>query len=111
MERTTSRARAGFGSPTHLPGRSLAVSFSPGWGWKWSCRTSTTTLTDLIDAIRSDEFASKISRLRSTLASGDDDGYAVAKKDLQAVSISGTAEGKRAKAIEALKVQEALNSI
>jgi len=65
-----------------------------------STAMATTTLTDLIDAIRSDEFASKISRLRSTLASGDDDGYAVAKKDLQAVSISGTAEGKRAKAIE-----------
>lgn len=61
---------------------------------------ATTTLTDLIEAIRSDEFASKIARLRSTLAAGDDDGYAVAKKDLQAVSISGTAEGKRAKAIE-----------
>ena len=65
-----------------------------------STATATTTLTDLIDAIRSDEFASKISRLRSTLAAGDDDGYAVAKKDLQAVSISGTATGKRAKAIE-----------
>lgn len=65
-----------------------------------STATATTTLTDLIDAIRSDEFANKIARLRSTLAAGDDDGYAVAKKDLQAVSISGTAEGKRAKAIE-----------
>ena len=65
-----------------------------------STATATTTLTDLIDAIRSDEFAAKISRLRSTLAAGDDDGYAVAKKDLQAVSISGTATGKRAKAIE-----------
>ena len=65
-----------------------------------STATATTTLTDLIDAIRSDEFASKIARLRSTLAAGDDDGYAVAKKDLQAVSISGTASGKRAKAIE-----------
>jgi hypothetical protein len=65
-----------------------------------STATATTTLSDLIDAIRSDEFASKIARLRSTLAAGDDDGYAVAKKDLQAVSISGTATGKRAKAIE-----------
>ena len=65
-----------------------------------STATATTTLSDLIDAIRSDEFANKIARLRSTLAAGDDDGYAVAKKDLQAVSISGTAEGKRAKAIE-----------
>ena len=65
-----------------------------------STATATTTLTDLIDAIRSDEFAAKIAKLRSTLAAGDDDGYAVAKKDLQAVSISGTATGKRAKAIE-----------
>ena len=65
-----------------------------------STATATTTLSDLIDAIRSDEFAAKIAKLRSTLAAGDDDGYAVAKKDLQAVSISGTATGKRAKAIE-----------
>jgi len=61
---------------------------------------ATTTLEDLIEAIRSDEFSAKITRLRSTLAAGDDDGYAVAKKDLQAVSISGTCEGRRAKAIE-----------
>lgn len=65
-----------------------------------STATATTTLADLIDAIRSDEFANKIAKLRSTLVAGDDDGYAVAKKDLQAVSISGTADGKRAKAIE-----------
>lgn len=61
---------------------------------------ATTTLEDLITAIRSDEFAAKIKRLRSTLAAGDDDGYSVAKKDLPAVSISGTCEGRRAKAIE-----------
>ena len=65
-----------------------------------STATATTTLTDLIEAIRSDEFANKIAKLRSTLAAGDDDGYAVAKRDLQAVSISGTCEGRRAKAIE-----------
>jgi hypothetical protein len=65
-----------------------------------STATATTPLSDLIDAIRSDEFAFKIKYLRATLAAGDDDGYAVAKKDLQAVSISGTADGKRAKAIE-----------
>jgi hypothetical protein len=65
-----------------------------------STATATTTLSDLIDAIRSDEFAAKIARLRSTLAAGDDDGYAVAKKDLQAVSISGTTDGRRARAIE-----------
>jgi hypothetical protein len=61
---------------------------------------ATTTLEDLIEAIRSDEYAAKITRLRSTLAAGDDDAYAVAKKDLQAVSISGTCDGRRAKAIE-----------
>ena len=61
---------------------------------------ATTTLEDLIAAIRSDEYALKINRLRSTLAAGDDDAYAVAKKDLQAVSISGTCDGRRAKAIE-----------
>ena len=61
---------------------------------------ATTTLTDLIDAIRSDEFAAKIARLRSTLAAGDDDGYEVAKKDLHAVSISGTADGRRWHAME-----------
>ncbi len=61
---------------------------------------ATTTLEDLIAAIRSDEFATKINRLRSTLASGNDDAYSLAKKDLQAVSISGSCEGRRAKAIE-----------
>lgn len=61
---------------------------------------ATTTLEDLIDAIKSDEFKEKIGKLRSTLAAGDDDGYAVAKKDLQAVSISGTCDGKRASAVE-----------
>ena len=61
---------------------------------------ATTTLEDLIAAIRSDEFATKINRLRSTLASGNDDAYSVAKRDLQAVSISGSCDGRRAKAIE-----------
>lgn len=65
-----------------------------------STAIATTTLTDLIDAIRSDEFSSKIAKLRSTLAAGDDDGYSLAKKDLPAVSISGACEGRRAKAIE-----------
>lgn len=61
---------------------------------------ATTTLQDLIDAIQSDEFKPKIEKLRATLEAGDDDGYAVAKKDLQAVSISGTCDGKRASAVE-----------
>jgi hypothetical protein len=61
---------------------------------------ATTTLEYLIEAIRSDEFSNKIAKLRSTLAAGDDDGYAVAKKDLQAVSISGTCDGKRAQAVQ-----------
>jgi len=60
----------------------------------------TTTLSDLIAAIKGDEFAAKIAKLRSTLAAGNDDAYSVAKKDLQAVSISGSCTGRRAKAIE-----------
>lgn len=62
--------------------------------------TATTTLADLIEAIQSDEFAEKINRLRTTLAAGNDDGYAAAKKSLQAVSISGTCSGRRARAME-----------
>jgi hypothetical protein len=62
--------------------------------------TATTTLEDLIDAIRSDEFKAKIDKLRASLTAGDDDGYSVAKKDLQAVSISGTCDGKRKDAIQ-----------
>jgi len=61
---------------------------------------ATTTLEDLIDAVRADEFKEKISRLRATLAAGDDDGYSLAKKDLPAVSISGACEGKRAQAVQ-----------
>jgi len=59
-----------------------------------------TNLQDLIEAIQGDEFAAKIAKLRSTLAAGNDDAYSVAKKDLQAVSISGSCTGRRAKAIE-----------
>jgi hypothetical protein len=62
--------------------------------------SATTTLEDLIEAIQGDEFAPKIAKLRAALAAGDDDRYAVAKKDLQAVSISGTCDGKRANAIQ-----------
>jgi hypothetical protein len=62
--------------------------------------TATTTLPDLIAAIQSDEYAMKIAKLRSTLHSGNEDGYSAAKRDLQAVSISGTCAGRRAKAIE-----------
>jgi hypothetical protein len=61
---------------------------------------ATTTLEDLIDAVRADEFKDKIQRLRATLAAGDDDGYSLAKKDLPAVSISGACEGKRAQAVQ-----------
>lgn len=61
---------------------------------------ATTTLTDLIAAIQSDEFAAKIAKLRSSLAAGLEDAYSAAKRELQAVSISGTCKGRRAKAIE-----------
>jgi hypothetical protein len=61
---------------------------------------ATTTLTDLIAAIQSDEFAAKIAKLRSSLAAGLLVAYSAAKRELQAVSISGTCKGRRAKAIE-----------
>ena len=61
---------------------------------------ATTTLTDFIEAIRSDEYAEKIAQFRAILASGDDDGYSLAKKGLHAVSISGTADGRRWHAME-----------
>lgn len=47
------------------------------------------TLEALIDAIRSDEFKEQVLQLRAMLASKDEDGYAKAKRMLQAVSISG----------------------
>jgi hypothetical protein len=47
------------------------------------------TLADLIDAIRSDEFQNQVLELRAMLAANDEDGYAKAKRMLQAVSISG----------------------
>jgi hypothetical protein len=59
-----------------------------------------TTLEQLILTIQSDEFKPQIDKLRSTLAAGDDDGYAVAKKDLEAVSVSGISDGKRANAVQ-----------
>jgi len=62
--------------------------------------SATTTLEDLIEAIQGDEFAAKVAKLRAALAAGDDNRYAVAKKDLQAVSVSGTCDGKRANAIQ-----------
>jgi hypothetical protein len=58
------------------------------------------TLEELIEAIQGDEFKEQITKLRATLAAGDDDGYSIAKKDLMAVSVSGTCEGPRAKAIQ-----------
>jgi hypothetical protein len=61
---------------------------------------ATTTLTDFIDAIRSDEYAAKIAKFRAILASGDDDAYSLAKRGLHAVSISGTADGRRWHAME-----------
>ena len=58
------------------------------------------TIEELIEAIRGDEFEPQIKKMRATRASGDDDGYSVAKKDLMAVSISAVVEGRRAKAAE-----------
>jgi P4 family phage/plasmid primase-like protien len=87
-------------------GKAIAATSSPKIGFYRSAREpeqyDTTTLEDFIDAIKSDEYKAKITKLRSTLAAGDDDGYAVAKRSLQAVSISGSVHdnGLRAKAME-----------
>ena len=60
----------------------------------------TTTLADLIDAIRSEEYASPVARFRSLLADGNDKEAKEAKKKLPAVSLSGTVHGLREKAMD-----------
>jgi hypothetical protein len=60
-----------------------------------------TTLEDFIDAIRGDEYKATVTTLRDRLAAGDLDGYAEAKRQLPALSISGkTASGRRMKSHE-----------
>jgi len=62
--------------------------------------TGITTLADLIESIRGDEFAEPVERVRALLDAGRDKEAAEAKKELPAVSLSGTVEGKRAKAVD-----------
>jgi hypothetical protein len=59
-----------------------------------------TTLEDFIAAIRGDEYKATITKLRDRLAAGDEDGYAEAKGQLPAVSISGKSTGRRMKSHE-----------
>lgn len=60
--------------------------------------TATTTLADLIDAIRSDEYAAPVAKVRAALAADDLKAAEVAKKNLPAVSLSGVVDGQRMKA-------------
>lgn len=58
------------------------------------------TLPDLIDAIRSDEFAARVAEVRAMIASGNKDGANAKKKELPAVSLSGSVVGRRARAVK-----------
>lgn len=64
--------------------------------WKPS---ATTTLADLIDAIRSDEFAETVAHVRYLLADGHKADADARKKQLPAVSLSGTVTGRRKNAV------------
>lgn len=59
-----------------------------------------TTLKDLIDAIRGDDFSAAVAEIRSLIAAGDKKAADALKKKLPAVSISGCVTGRRAKAAE-----------
>lgn len=60
---------------------------------------ATTTIPDLIDSIRSDEFAERVRAVRWAVSAGDDAQAATLKKQLPAVSISGACEGRRKAAV------------
>lgn len=62
-------------------------------------RYGTTTLIDLIDGIRGDEFAERIAAIRAHYQAGNIDAANDLKKKLPAVSLSGTCTGRRAKAV------------
>ena len=64
--------------------------------WKPS---ATTTLADLIDAIRSDEFAETVIEVRQLIAMGAKSTSDALKKKLPAVSLSGTVTGRRKNAV------------
>lgn len=61
--------------------------------------SAATTIEDLIEAVRSDEYKEPVVRLRQMLANGDEDGYSEAKRSLPAVSISGACDGRRKAAV------------
>lgn len=62
--------------------------------------TAETTLADLIDAIRGDEFAPAVAEIRRLIAAGDRKSADALKKKLPAISISGSITGRRKKAAE-----------
>jgi hypothetical protein len=59
-----------------------------------------TTLYDLITAIRGEDFAAAVAEIRALIAAGDKKAADALKKKLPAVSISGTVDGRRAKAAQ-----------
>jgi hypothetical protein len=65
-------------------------------GWR---PTNETTLGDLIDAIRSDEFAATVAEVREFIALGDKAAADNLKKTLPAVSLSGCVTGRRRAAV------------
>lgn len=58
-----------------------------------------TTLSDLLDSIRSDEYADRVDAVRQAVAAGDKDAASQLKKRLPAVSISGCCDGRRKAAV------------
>jgi len=65
-------------------------------GWR---PTATCTLADLIDGIRSDEYAEPVAEVRRLIAAGDKPAADMLKRQLPAVSLSGCIEGRRKAAV------------
>jgi len=61
--------------------------------------SATCTLADLIDGIRSDEYAAKVARIRGLIVAGMKPAADDLKKTLPAVSLSGTVTGRRKAAL------------
>jgi len=62
--------------------------------------SDTTTLQELIDVTRSDILAAEVAKVRRLLAEGKADEASEAKRKLPAVSLSGSTQGRRARAVE-----------
>lgn len=58
-----------------------------------------TTLENLLESIRSEEYAERVAAIRKAIAAGDKDAASELKKRLPAVSISGVVEGRRKAAL------------